>query len=445
MPGFGERFDGPSCRCAIIVVPAQIGATTFLMSDIRQRSDCGRCCGSALGTTIFSPGLWRDRRPAGRLSTAPAWTLVGWILDFSGGDSGRPWDPRAYPLDFSGTYYLRSNRSLIVCPAKVQLYHRHDLVEHELAAVMAGSSMGVIHNLIQQRGRDGALQAGGDRRAVEAATQYMAEEETGIGFVFSGWAQAALPHRRIDDDAVWRVDTERVTLLVEPGRRPRPGAGVEWVGVPYGSRARLIMLYLQSEALRTNSRQIELGRSLNAWLIRLGIPIGGKSFKDVRAQAERISRCRLTFHISRSDRSGLVNQNILDTAMFVDDDPMQSSLFLETARLSETFFEQLKRHPVPLEEAAIKAINNNSMALDLYCWLAYRLHVLQRPTPVTWKALHQQFGAGFRRLDHFRQKFLENLNLATAVYPDARLQIGPPGLTLLPSRPPVPARTAIFR
>ena len=94
---------------------------------------------------------------------------------------------------------------------------------------------------------------------------------------------------------------------------------------------------------------------------------------------------------------------------------------LETARLSEMFFEQLQKHSVPLEEAAIKAINNNSMALDLYCWLAYRLHVLTLPRPITWKALHAQFGGGFMRLDHFRSKFLENLALAMAVYPEAKV------------------------
>ena len=93
------------------------------------------------------------------------------------------------------------------------------------------------------------------------------------------------------------------------------------------------MLYLQTEALRTNSREIELGKSLRAWLTRLGISIGGKSLKDVREQAERISRCRLTFHIQTAGRAGLVNQNIMDTAMFVDgSDPGQGTLFLETAR-----------------------------------------------------------------------------------------------------------------
>jgi len=300
--------------------------------------------------------------------------------------------------------------------------------------------VGTVHKLIEERGKKGALEADFDRRVIEAAAKYMAEEDNGIGFIFSGWAQAALPHRRIADDAVWKVETDRVTLLVEPGRRPVQGGTTAWVGVPFGSRARLIMLYLQSEALRTNNREIELGRSLNAWLIRLGIPVGGKSFKDVREQAERISRCRLTFHVSHAGRSGLVNQNILDTAMFVDDEPTQGNLFIETARLSETFFDQLRKHPVPIEEAAIRAINNNSMALDIYCWLAYRLHVLAEQKPITWKALHAQFGAGFARLDHFRPRFLENLALALAVYRDAHVDANEKGLILKPSRPPIAPR-----
>ncbi len=304
--------------------------------------------------------------------------------------------------------------------------------------------MGIVHRLLEKHGKHQALQmveAEFDRRAVEAASQYMGDEDGGIGFIFSGWAQAALPHRRLAADAAWQLQTERVTLLVEPGRRPVQGGEAQWVGVPFGSRARLIMLYLQSEALRTKSREVELGRSLNAWLVRLGIPVGGKSFKDVREQAERISRCRLTFHVQTGSKQGLVNQNIVDTAMFMhESDPDQGSFFLETAKLSETFFEQLQKHPLPLEEAAIRAINNNSMALDLYCWLAYRLHVLTGPRLITWKALHAQFGGGFVRLDHFRAKFLENLDLAMAVYPDAKVTPDTKGLVLRPSRPPVAPR-----
>lgn len=308
--------------------------------------------------------------------------------------------------------------------------------------------MGTVHRLIEELGTHGALSTAetpGDRRAIEAAIAYMSDEDNGVGFLYSGWCQAALPHKKLADDAVWRVETERVALLIEPGRRTSPGEATTWVGVPYGSRARLILLYLQSEALRTSSRDIELGRSLHAWLGRLGIPIGGKSFKDVREQAERLSRCHMSFHIqNQGGRTGLVNQSIVDTAMFVHDnsgDEAQGSLFVETARLSETFYDQLRKHPVPLEEAAIKAISNNSQALDVYCWLAYRLHVLPNARTVTWKALFAQFGSSYKRIDHFKERFIDSLKVATAVYRDASVDVEAKGLVLRPSRPPVAPRS----
>ena len=305
--------------------------------------------------------------------------------------------------------------------------------------------MGTVHKLIERVGRQEALRAAtttSERRAIEAALSYMADEEAGVGFLYSGWCQAALPHKRLPDNEPWKVETERVALVVEPGRRNIPGKGLEWVGVPYGSRARLILLYLQTEALRTQSRDIELGRSLHAWLVRLGIPIGGKSFRDVQEQADRLSRCHLTFHIQQGERSGLINQTIVDAAMFVPDAGTegQGTLFLETARLSETFFEQLRRHPVPLEEASIRAISNNSQALDVYCWLAYRLHVLPQARTVSWRALHGQFGSSYRRIDHFRERFVDALTVACAVYPDADVEIDTRGLILKPSRPPVAPR-----
>lgn len=300
--------------------------------------------------------------------------------------------------------------------------------------------MAEIHNLLVKHGFQGTLALDVDRRVADAAASYLGDEDTGIGFIYSGWAQAALPHKRLPDDQPWQVRTDRASLVVEPGRRSKPDGSLSWVGVPYGSRARLIMLYLQSEALRTGSREIELGKSLRHWLGRMGITPGGKSISDVREQAERITRCRLTFEVQQAGRSALVQQLIVDNALFTDVEDSGGSLLLENTRLSETFFEQLKKHPVPVEDAAIRGINRHSMALDLYCWLAYRLHSLNRPTPITWRALHSQFGTAVRRLDHFRDTFTEQLALATAVYPAAKVEVTPVGLVLSPSAPPVAAR-----
>ncbi len=296
--------------------------------------------------------------------------------------------------------------------------------------------MGAVHQLLLELGKEEALRSEHDRRVIEAAAAYLACEENEVGFLYSGWAQAALPHRRLSDDQPWQVETDRVSLLVQPGMRH--GRPPVYIGVPYGSRARLILLYLQSEALRTGSREVSLGRSLHAWLRRLGIPIGGRSMREVRDQAERISRCRMSFQIVQGNRSGLVNQSLLDTAMFVEDDTgKQNGQFIETATLSQMFFDQLKKHYVPVDEAAIKQIANNSLALDVYCWLAFRLHVLSQPTPISWKALKEQFGQGFGRLDHFRRQFKQTLDLALSVYPAAKVEVHERGVTLLPSAAPV--------
>src|SRR5215217_1626008 len=100
--------------------------------------------------------------------------------------------------------------------------------------------MAEVHRLLRESGREGALKSDIDRRVVEAAAAYMAAEDSEIGFLYSGWAQAALPHKRLPDDSPWQVQTDRVTLIVQPGLRAIPGSEPVSVGVPYGSRARLI-------------------------------------------------------------------------------------------------------------------------------------------------------------------------------------------------------------
>ncbi|MFL5284848.1 MAG: replication protein RepA [Rhodopila sp.] len=284
-----------------------------------------------------------------------------------------------------------------------------------------------------------------DRRAVEAAAAYLADEDTGIGFLYSGWCQAALPHRKLADDDEWQIRSDHVNMLVQPGLRTTNIGRAEKIGVPYGSRARLIMIYVQSEALRTRSREVSLGRSMNQWLGRMGIPLGGKSIHSIRDQAERISRCSFTFDGKGARSTGIARMTIFDRAIFtdIDDVPGQGNLFPQVAKLSEQFFQQLTDHPVPLEEAAVRAISNNSMALDLYAWLAYRLHALKGPTPVSWTALKGQFGAGFDAMRNFRTTFLDNLRLALAVYRYAKVEVTNRGVDLYPSRPPVSPKTIV--
>jgi len=312
-------------------------------------------------------------------------------------------------------------------------------------AICEGADVGTLHRLILDVGREEALRRvdADDRHLVRIAADVLTEEANEVGVTYSGFCQASLPHKRLAPDEAWVRRNEQTTLMVEPGRLLKPGAlEPELLGVPYGSRARLILLYLQTRALRSQCREVELGRSMRVWLQRMGIPHGGKSYNEVRDQAGRLSTCKLTFYYAASKgRTGFSNEQIVDSGLLMLDeevgDGRQSSLFVEGVRLSESFYSALRKHPVPIWEPALQHIQNNSMALDLYVWLAYRLHILQKPTAVHWGALHGQFGAGFKAQRHFRPTFVSNLRLALATYPDARVDEQESGVILHPSRPPV--------
>ena len=298
--------------------------------------------------------------------------------------------------------------------------------------------MGDVHRLILRDGVEKTrLQAESkaQRLAIEAAAQILAEEESRLGITHAGFAMTSLPHKRVED-AFWRRQGNRTTLLVESGRH-NDGA---LVGIPYGSIARLILLYLQTEAVRTGSPEVELGRSMKAWMTRMSLSAGGKTYQLVAEQARRISACRLTFltELAHGElrNNGAFVQSSISLAGLADEN--QPTLWQDRVRLDDGFWRSLKEHPVPVREEALKAIGTRSLAIDVYIWLAYRLHALSKPMPVTWVAVHAQFGAGFRHVRQIKQTFLDALQLALAVYPEARVEADAKGLLLHPSQPAVP-------
>ena len=277
-----------------------------------------------------------------------------------------------------------------------------------------------------------------ERNAIEAAASILGEEEARMGITHAGFAMTSLPHKRIEE-TVWRRQGPNVTLLVASGHAEQG----QPIGVPYGSIARLILLYLQTEAIKTGSAEVDLGRSMNAWLSRMNLTVGGKTYQLVAEQARRISHCRLTFFVERPDakisENGAFVSGRISMAGVYD---QQASLWQEKVRLDDGFLRSLREHPVPVREEAISAIGMRSLPIDIYIWLAYRLHVLTKPTPISWLSLHSQFGAGFKKVRQFKPTMTNALSMALAVYPEAEVCMRPEGLILFPSPPAIPKTEA---
>jgi hypothetical protein len=100
----------------------------------------------------------------------------------------------------------------------------------------------------------------------------------------------------------------------------------------------VILVYLQTEAVKTRSREVVFGTSMNAWLTAMGIPVGGKTYQIVREQSRRISRCRLMF-FRRTTTAELVNGAFVrDAILPLDPDTLnQLRLWQERVRLDEGF------------------------------------------------------------------------------------------------------------
>lgn len=332
------------------------------------------------------------------------------------------------------------------------------------------STDGTVHQLIEAKGRQGAKDAAtftarepgrnapidiltGRRgsRIIEAAATHMSDETSPDkavrSHVYSAWCHAGMPHKKPRiEDANWRIETDYVTLLIEPGTRVQADGQEAPVGLPFGSYARLILIDWQTEALERGSRDVMMGPSLKVSLKRMGLPHGGKVMELVREQIERLASCRFTFHLKTTDRRGAVaNVNIVDHIEYCEAGSTgRTRRYVERVRLSELFYQQLRAHPVSVDKASVMAIRNSSMALDLYMWLAYRLRSLESEKAISWAALKGQFGGGVSAMRNFKPLFNENLQLALGVYRSANVLTTPTGVVLRPSPPPVPQKAPLL-
>src|SRR4051794_2109087 len=174
--------------------------------------------------------------------------------------------------------------------------------------------MGEVHQLIIQYGVEEARRQAmtkHERMVVEAAYTVLSDDAERMGFTYSGFALTSLPHKP-QESATWRREGHNLTLVLQAG----VDRNEKSLGLPYGSYARFILLFLQSEAIRTRSREVELGRSMKVWLgSKMGLSIGGMTYKKVSEQARRISGCTLIFFADRSgaqikSRGGFVKTEI---------------------------------------------------------------------------------------------------------------------------------------
>ena len=271
------------------------------------------------------------------------------------------------------------------------------------------------------------------------------DNEARLSFQHTVFCQAGLPYRNPGDDVrEWQRDQGAVSLLVEAGRARHPLTR-QWVhvGLPWGAKPRLILAHLNAEALRQDSPVIEVERSLSAFVKRIRGFDGGREIRFFKDQLTRLSAALIRLAYTRGDHSHQLDAKVITAFdLWLHKDERQRVLWPSTIQLSAEYFASLQDHAVPLNEADLAALAHSAMALDLYAWLAQRLHRVNpaRPAFIQWPALKKQFGPDYGYMGHFKSKFRTALVQVLARYKAARIEIDSHGMTLHNSPPPVSKR-----
>jgi hypothetical protein len=275
-------------------------------------------------------------------------------------------------------------------------------------------------------------------RRVDVTHEIMSElpGSEDLSFLHSGLCQTCLPHSRpAENHALWFRRSGRFSLTIQPGTFDG-----QYVGVPFGPKARLIMIHLQTEGIR--SRTVNLGASFSAFMRSLGLAVtGGKrgTIGAVREQSLRIAQCSFSMQWSADVAQG--HQTVVSNTRLVDRMELWQSGrdgWSETVELSERFHEHLREHAVPLDRRGIAHLSANSLGLDLYALFAYRLPRLSREVHLRWSVLLEQIGAAEKTTNTLAQRIREVMPDVLTAYPHAKLEITPHGLLLKPSQAAVP-------
>lgn len=290
------------------------------------------------------------------------------------------------------------------------------------------------------------------RRRMEKAAEIATASPEQITYQHTILCQTCLPYRDPGEGIrEWERQQGAISLKVQAGdaRNPQTRQFVK-LGLPYGSRPRLIMAHLNATAIKTGSPKIEVGDSLTSFVRRLleyrrSAP-DGREITRFKEQLSRLAAATVRMALDVSDdRAFQINTQIIDLMeLWLGKDERQHVLWSSVVELSPRYFESLQKHAVPLDERAIGALANAPLALDVYCWLAQRLYRISpgKPQRITWKALHEQFGQGYQHIRQFRAAFLKVLADVDAQYRGANVSADDGGLELRHSPPPVLCRSS---
>ncbi|WP_204377129.1 replication protein RepA [Aquitalea pelogenes] len=215
-----------------------------------------------------------------------------------------------------------------------------------------------------------------ENELVTVSADIMGQSPTGNDFAFihSVMCQVGLPRAKVDGERFMR-QSGAAWLNVQAGFLDE-GNGPVLQPVPYGAMPRLALAWLSTYAKRHSSREIPIGESAAEFLRIMGITgDDGRRYSTLRKQMNALAACRLQLGYKGRTFNGQPVEQF--DAWVSNRETGQRALWPGVMLLSENYFTELVENAVPLDNRALHALKGSALALDVYTWLAHRLHRIE--------------------------------------------------------------------
>ena len=267
------------------------------------------------------------------------------------------------------------------------------------------------------------------------------------------FAQTGFPYSEVPFGQPFQRRNGSAVLGLTPGYLMNPVTRrLELQGLPYGSIPRLLMIHICNEAKRTSKRKIDMNRSMTKFLRDdlLVSPSGGVrgGLTAFKKQMNRVAATPITIglnYLTEKGRNGAATFKptpaIVEYKVWDDDSLIDKPMWHTEVTLSESFFDGVIHHSVPLDDRAIQALRKSPLQLDTYFNLAQRLPRMKgsEVQRISWAKLREQVGQEYAEVKMFKFRYLEALAKVKRVYPDANITYTADGIELRRSKAPIPS------
>ena len=262
------------------------------------------------------------------------------------------------------------------------------------------------------------------------------EAEPEVGFMARMMVLCSLPRTNPGNRIRYIRQNGPYTLVMTAGGKSK---------LPFGNFPRLLLAWASTEVVRTQSRELVLGRSLAEFMRTLGVyhNSGGRGGVQTRLRNQMDRLFNASVQLIYEDEHGkqFIASHIADRGEFWWNPkrPDEQVLWDSKIYLGEAFFNEIISHPVPLDMNTLTALKRCALGLDLYLWLTYRTFTLRAPQRLTWKQVYRQFGTDPAKASDkfivrdFRENVLRELKKIKLAWPELNYATAPGVLILLPS------------